>query len=358
MNHETIPDLDDINAVKNIDKSNMLTILEHLPDHIKDAAQIPPVELDSFEPKLIAVLGMGGSAICGDIIEAWLHKVLKIPLIVVRGYDLPKVIDSDSLVFAVSFSGNTEETLHAFEEAVSRKAKVVTISTGGTLAERANHHNVPHIKLEPRETLVPRAAIAYLLFPVISNLSAIGLIPSGELKKELEDAIVTLTELKSRLSAQSSTTDNQAKQIAKKLKNNIPIIYSYRPFTCISYRWRTQLNENSKIHSANFELPEMDHNDIVGWMGDDHANKYCVIILRDPALESERMAKRIQLTSDLAFSRAHEIIEIFAEGKSTLSKMLSLMYIGDFTSVYLAILRGIDPTPVDIIENLKKIMSD
>jgi glucose/mannose-6-phosphate isomerase len=261
-------------------------------------------------------------------------------------------------VFAVSFSGNTEETLQAFEDANSRGAKVISISTGGLLAQRSAELGVPHIQIKTSEPLVPRAAVAYLLLPVITNLRDMGLISKNDLEDELKDVLETLGDLSAKLRAASPEKDNLAKQTAKKLEGRMPVIYGYRPFGCIAYRWSTQLNENSKVLARYAVLPEMNHNDIVGWMGDSTPDNYSVVILRDPAMESSRMTKRIDLTKDLAFSKAHDLIEIHAAGNSILSKMLSLMYIGDFTSVYLALLRRIDPTPVDIIENLKKLMRD
>jgi glucose/mannose-6-phosphate isomerase len=350
--------LDDLDSIKKVDNNDMLGILNRFPQHVKDAMEIQPVNTGSYKPNLIAILGMGGSAICGDIIEGWLNDSIQIPIIVVRGYGLPKMIDSGSLVFAVSYSGNTEETLSSFEEAVARKANVIAISTGGILAERSRQNGIPHIKISPKEALTPRAAIAYLLFPLVSTLIEMGIISRKDIEAELNDVTQVLDSLSTKLSAGSGLDDNFAKQIAVKIKGHVPVISSYRPFSCIAYRWRTQLNENSKVLAINTELPELNHNDIVGWVGDDNPDRYCVILLRDDTLENPRIKKRIDLTMDLAFSKAGELIEVHAEGKYKLSKMLSLMYVGDFTSVYLAILRGIDPTPVEIIDKLKKRMAD
>ncbi|UCH90145.1 MAG: bifunctional phosphoglucose/phosphomannose isomerase, partial [Thermoplasmata archaeon] len=280
------PDLDDLDYLKDIDISNMLGTLEHLPKHIEEARKIPPADLGDFKPNLIVVLGMGGSAIAGDIVDSWLNKIIQLPIVVVRGYELPKLIDSNTLVFAVSFSGNTEETLAAFEEALKCEAKVIAISTGGKLEERSKELNVPHILLQPTEQLVPRAAIAYLLLPIITNLTRLGLIPKDECDLEVDDAITTLKTLSNTLGAASKSEDNQSKQIAIKLSGRLPLIYSYKPFSSISYRWQTQLNENSKVLARCAELPEINHNDIVGWMGDEDMDKYSVVLLRDLAIES------------------------------------------------------------------------
>jgi glucose/mannose-6-phosphate isomerase len=358
MKIDSTVDLDNLDSLKAVDKSDMLSLLEDLPGHISDAIKLPVIDLDGFQPSLIAVVGMGGSAISGDIIDAWLFNSIKVPITVVRGYELPEMINETSLVFAVSFSGNTEETLSATEEALNRKARIITISKGGKLEELAKSEGIPHIQISCSDKLVPRAALGYLLIPIIMNLAKNGLIPDNEIDAELDDVIVTLRSLRESLKPSSSSDANQAKQIAQKLSGQVPLIYSYHPFKCISYRWRTQLNENSKVLARSVELPEMNHNDIVGWMGDDNAGSYTIILLRDLAVESKRMEKRIELTKDLAFSKARELIEVYAAGKYTLSKMLSLMYIGDFTSVYLALIRGIDPTPVEIIDKLKELMAD
>lgn len=358
MELSSILDLDDKKFIAGIDKSDMLGILERFPDHVSAALNIPPVDLGGFEPDMIAVIGMGGSAICGDILQNWLFDSIGIPLITVRGYDVPASVNSNSLVFAVSYSGNTEETLAAFEHARDRSAKIVALSLGGELEQRSLKYNIPFIKLQPSEPLAPRAAIAYLLFPIITTLSKNGLLDENDLKIELEDASVTLKVLSDKLGRGTGSNENQAKQIAQKMFGYHPVIFSYRPFTSISYRWRTQLNENAKILAKAVDFPEMNHNDIVGWTGEDEPGKYCVIMLRDLAVESERMEKRIELTKDLALSGAGVFIEVNGIGKYPLSRILSLLYIGDFVSAYLAILRKCDPTPVEIIENLKKRMKN
>lgn len=349
--------LDEPESMDKIDKSNMLRVIENLPEQVKDAMELKPMELERLSPAMVAVLGMGGSAICGDIISSWLSPTVDIPIVVVRNYNLPKMIKSDSLVIAVSFSGNTEETLSAFEEAVERSARVVALSTGGKLKVRANELGVPHIKINPLEKLVPRAAIAYLLFPVISIMTTTGILSRDDIQSELDDVVEILGKLRERLHPGVESINNEAKQVAASLKDRYPLVYSYQPFTPIAYRWVTQLNENSKILAKAHELPEMNHNDIVGLNGDDNSTKHTAVLLRNPATESDRMRKRIELTRDLAFSRTAELIEIKSEGNYILSQMLSLMYLGDYTSVYLALLRGVDPTPVDVIENLKDLMS-
>jgi glucose/mannose-6-phosphate isomerase len=356
MNSRAIPNLDDQDEISKIDKNDMLGMIFRMPDHAKDALEIPFVDIGSNRPDLIAVLGMGGSAVSGDLLAAWLRYELDIPIIVVRGYDLPATVNANSLVIAVSFSGNTEETLSAFEQALARDANVITLSTGGLLEERAKAQNIPHIKITPTEDLVPRAAVAYLLFPLINILRSNKIIIRNDLEDELEEALTILAELSIRLGPETSTGENKAKQIALELFEHVPVVYTLGSQNVISLRWRTQLNENAKIIARNDELPEMNHNDIVGWYGDSHPDRFSVVLLRDPEDESERIAKRIKLTGELAFSKAGSLIEVHAEGKFKLGRMLSLMYIGDFTSAYLAVLRGIDPTPVEVIENLKKLM--
>jgi len=358
MNPEVKLDLDDPDDISKIDKSDMLGMISRIPHHVRDAVRISTPVLDMKKPNLIAVLGMGGSAIAGDIISKWLGNELDIPFIVVRGYELPNIINSDSLVLAVSFSGNTEETLSAFEDAVSRKANVIALSTGGLLETRAKENKVPHVKISPSEQLVPRAAVAYLLFPLINILRVNKIINRPDLEDEFKDTIATLSELGNRLGPDSKIDENKAKQIALKINELTPVIYTYGSLNVLSLRWRTQLNENAKVIARNDELPEMNHNDIVGWFGDSNPNRFSVVLLRDPAEEHERITKRIELTKKLAFSKARALIEVNAEGKYRLSRMLSLIYIGDFTSAYLALVRGVDPTPVEVIEDFKKLMRE
>jgi glucose/mannose-6-phosphate isomerase len=327
--------LDDLEEIKRIDTSNMLGFIGNFPRQIEEAIQITEnIEIEDFNPSQIVIAGVGGSAIGGDILASWLFKRIKIPIFVNRAYKLPTFVDENTLLFAVSYSGNTEETLSLFEEGIKKGCRIVAITSGGKLKEHCEQENVKIICIP--KGVPPRAAVAYLFIPIV-----------GIIKK-----------LRERLIPENPKDDNPAKQLALQLHGETPIIYGFGIFNPIARRWQTQLNENAKVLAWHGSFPEMNHNEMEAWAHDYDPKRFTVVLLRDDFLLENRLQKRVKLTKDTIFKNyAKNVIEVVAEGgmeKDYLSRMLYSVYLGDFVSIYLAILRDIDPTPVLAIEGFKR----
>ena len=333
-----------------VDKSNMLAILLDFHKQCKDAVErAGALKLPSgyARVKRIVVAGLGGSAIGGDLLFTYLAGELSIPLCVSRDYQLPAFVDKETLLFAVSYSGNTEETLSAYNEAVSRSAKIVGITSGGELKKRCKEMKIP-VVLVPGG-MPPRTALGYLFFPMLVIVRKLKLVTDKS--GEIGETLTLLEELSQRY---HSLPDNPATALAKKLYGRIPIIYGSRNTSAVALRWRTQINENSKTLAFHHLFPELNHNEIVGWEGlPQITQNFRVVILRDKG-ESERVKRRIEITKSLIGNVPSGIDEIASTGESLLARLFSLIYLGDFVSFYLAVMNSVDPTPVERIDTLKK----
>jgi glucose/mannose-6-phosphate isomerase len=346
--------LDQPDKVKEIDKSDMLGHLMKTPDYCRDAinrakqTKVPR----KVKPRNIIIAGMGGSAIGGEILKDWLRDELPVPIEVCKDYILPAYANKDTLFFANSYSGNTEETLSAFLDAVRRGCVPVTITSGGHLLSFSEKLQVPHVTIPSH--LPPRVAIPYLFFSVPVLMERMGVLPSVE--ESLEEAIQVLKKVGEENSPRTPTEDNTAKKLASELLGTIPVIYGFRQYQSIAHRLKTQFNENSKVPSRYEVFPELNHNETVGWEAPETLTKnYSVILIRDPD-EPPEIKHRIETTRSLALHKAKKVLEIHARGRGKLAKMFSVLRIGDFTSVYLAILQEVNPTPVKIIDRIKTEM--
>ncbi|MFW9875328.1 MAG: bifunctional phosphoglucose/phosphomannose isomerase [Candidatus Thorarchaeota archaeon] len=346
--------LDNLEKIKEIDASGMLDILYKFPDQILEIANlikdVDISELADFDPEYILVLGMGGSAIGGDILASVLENKSDIPILVNRHYHIPKFANKRTLVIACSYSGNTEETICAVTEAKEHGCKLIAITSGGHLEEFCSKFDLPFIQI-PKD-LPPRAAVLFLFLPMLLILDRLNY---ARTDFELTELIDSITELRNSIEPSIPTKQNPAKSLALKLNDKIPVIYAHSYLNVIAYRWKTQLNENSKMIAYSGTFPEMNHNEIVGWDGaSDNISKEFIVILIRSSDEHIQVSKRIELTKRILLDKASGVLEVDAFGESRLTKMLTTIYLGDYTSVYLALLREIDPTPVKVIEDLKK----
>ncbi len=340
--------LDDVEKMREIDEDEMLKVLENFPEQIEDVVERLDLNLLPFQPDEIVVAGMGGSGIVGDILKSFLANRIKIPIYVNKDYNLPSFVDENTLLFVVSYSGNTEETLNAAREGMKRKAKVVGISSDGELESLCKERGV--VFIQAPKGYHPRAAIAFLFIPVLKLLSEMLIYDSDV---AILDAISELKELRDSIKADVPEKDNLAKKLAKRIKGKIPIIYGHSIYNAVANRWHTQFNENAEVLSWYGAFPEMNHNEVVGWKGDDKSDNFIPILLRDNK-EDERIDKRIEVTKDKVFKPVTEdIIEVWAKADTQLARILYLIYLGDYVSIYLALLYGRDPSPVKIIDELK-----
>ncbi len=345
--------LDDLSYIAKVDASKMRGIMLSYPESCLEAFEIAE-DLEALKrispvPRNIVFIGMGGSSIGGSLIKAWAADRSRIPIMLSQDYHLPSFVDRYSFVVAVSYSGNTEETLSAFVEAVERECNVVSVASGGKLAEYSDELNVPCVKVP--SGLPPRGALPYLFMPLLSLIGRVGIEVDPHEKNEV---IEVLRGLRNELRPESTFDNNRAKQIAFELSGYIPVVYGWGRYVPVAQRIKTQLNENSKIPAFWSMLPEGDHNDVVGWDGDkETSSKFCAVIIRDPQ-EPEEIWNRIESTERTVLQGSvGKITEIKASGETPLAKMFSALCLGDFASLYAAVLRGVDPTPVKVIERLK-----
>jgi glucose/mannose-6-phosphate isomerase len=302
----------------------------------------------------VVVLGMGGSAIGGSLLRNLASRLDKPIIFVTRDYDLPSFVDDRTLVIASSYSGNTEETLSAFSQAVKIRCKKLAMTSGGKLKALAEDARVPIFLIDLVSQ--PRAALGYSFIPLIVFLQKLGFLKDKP--AEVEVMIRDLERLVEEIKETVPTSSNPAKQLAAKLRGRIAVIYGAGILSAVARRWKTQINENSKAWAFHETFPELNHNAVVGYQfPSELASKIYVVLLRCPSLHPRTLI-RYQVTSELLKQKdiSHEIID--SQGESELSQMMSLIYFGDWVSYYLAILNETDPTPVKAIDYLKKRLSE
>lgn len=316
---------------------DLLDIIHSLPQQIREGVQLGKDVKVSGEFSNIVVTGMGGSGIPGDLLKSILHDS-KMPIIVNKDYSLPGFVNKNTLVFVISYSGNTEETISAFKEAQKKRAVIVAITSGGKLRDLARDAKVPII-IVPQE-LPPRSAVAYLLFPMLVIMHN-----SGLAKLDISGIKQTIEALK------NPEYDSKAKELAGHLQGKIPIIYSGPQHEAVALRWKQEFNENSKVHSFYNVFSELDHNEITAYQNAKDA--FHIILLRDER-EHAQNRKRMDHMKRLLKEKKIPITEIMLKGMIPLVKMFTALYMGDLTSYYLAEKYGVDPTDTHIIEDLKK----
>ncbi|MFX0182415.1 MAG: bifunctional phosphoglucose/phosphomannose isomerase [Candidatus Hodarchaeota archaeon] len=351
--------LDDINRISELDTQSMFEMVYRWPEMVeelmKQSFEIPPQAIVgsssiSYSKPISQVLicGMGGSAISGDYLQTYLEKVAPFPTIVQRNYEIPDFVSKDTVVILISYSGNTEETISCLIAAVKKSAKIIGLGSGGTLEKFFISHKLPFFQIP--SGYQPRASFSLLFFPLLKILDSLRLISFDQ--SVLEEVISLFKELRHELNPRMQSSENQAKQVALKLFKRIPIIWS--PFKCVAERMKCQLNENSKILALSEELPELNHNHIVGWESWTNENPFILIAFRFKA-EHPNVKLRFEITKEIVEKKV-EIIELHAQGINLLSQLFSITYIGDYISMYLAILNDQDPSTVDSIVYLKQQM--
>lgn len=350
--------LDNLDLIRELDKNQMLELIYTFPEQCEQALKIARESIRGLRFHNIinvVITGLGGSAIGGDLVKMITLNRSMIPITVNRDYNLPGFVDEKTLVIASSYSGNTEETLSAYEQAKRKKAKIVVITTGGELKKKAMVDEFPVITIPPG--LPPRAALGFSFVPLLVILVEQGLVPRNYF--DFEEAIKLLRETREELIPKTAEKNNPAKTLARRLHGKLPVIYGVSGITdIIATRWKGQMNENSK-HPAFFNaFPELNHNEIMGYEGDENILKSLeIIVLRSPK-ESDRITKRIDITIDLIKDVVSGITEIWPKGKTSLEHVLYQIMYGDYVSTYLAILNQKDPIEINFIDILKKRMKD
>jgi glucose/mannose-6-phosphate isomerase len=349
-------DLDNLEIYRQYDPDGMLVHLRSLPQQCRQAwkkASKFALPTGFADIDKIVICGMGGSAIGGDLLRSLASKLNKPQIFVNRGYDLPAFVDPKTLVIASSYSGNTEETLSAFKQALTTKCKKFATTTGGKLKELAQENGVPVFTIDYHTQ--PRAALGYSFIPLIALLCKLDFLEdkSGKIERMAQ----LLEGLLGKLAENIPTSLNPAKQLASKLSGKLIVIYSAGILSPVARRWKGQFNENSKAWAFYETFSELNHNAVVGYeFPKQMKNKICIVMLRCPSLHP-RILARYQITSEILEKAKveHEIID--TQGEDDLTQMMSLVFLGDWVSYYLAMLYQIDPTPVKMIDYLKRRLS-
>jgi len=344
--------LDQQDRLASLDPQSMKSLVETFPEHIAATAQrmqnltIPL----SRKPSVLLVTGLGGSAIGGDLARSIVGNQMMVPMIVNRDYDMPAFVDATATVIACSYSGNTEETLSSYEQGRKVGANIVCITSGGQLETMAMRDGFPVLKLPGG--LPPRAALGYSLMTLLAALQSMQLI-SGILPG-IQEAIQVLGLLKDKYRTETPEATNPAKTLASSLNGKIVAIYGSNGIMDASaFRWRSQIAENAKNLAFHHVLPEMNHNELVGWKYPEEVlKKIGVVFLRDKE-DHPQVQKRFELTRDVIADRAGVVHEVWSKGDTRLARVLSVLYLGDFVSLYMAYLNTVDPTPVHVIDNFK-----
>lgn len=325
-----------------LDEGRMLQALRDFPEQIERALGLScrvPNGVQGF--KNAVVLGMGGSAIAGDL----LARFATVPVVTVRDYGLPSWVSTDTLLIAISYSGETEETLSAFREGLRRTRRAVALTTGGALASLCEEWEIPWIPVPPG--LQPRAALAFLLFPLLGCFSRLGYLQGNP-------SAVATSLRRLREACAPEQDENAAQSLAQALFEKVPVVYGTGVTAPVAYRWKTQINENAKQPAYWAELPELCHNEIVGYELAGRVFAQGVVIFLRTSFDHPRVAKRVEILKEVLSSRGLAFLEVWGEGEDALSQALWLLYFGDWVSFYLALLNGVDPTPVRPIQELKR----
>jgi len=345
--------LDNIKLMERVDSHGMCSRILGLSDQIADALDIAkgirlPKRLKGNISEVI-FSGVGGSAIGADLLKSYLARDLGLPLLVNRDYEIPAFTGNSTLFFALSYSGNTEETVTAYKRAKKRGAKIVAISSGGKLEALAGKDAIFHIKIP--QGYPPRAAISFLTIAALGVLRRMALI--SDRSQDIRETADVFKKMALLMGPSVPFSSNEAKRAAAEINGRFPFLYGAESLASVVTRWRCQFAENSKILSSSNVLPEMNHNEIEGWESFRKSKDSFIALFLRCRCEGERVARRLDITKDLLSGRGVKTVEFTARGRGRLSGLFSLVFTGDIISFYLAVLRGVDPTPIDTITLLK-----
>jgi glucose/mannose-6-phosphate isomerase len=335
--------LDDPKYIAQFDRSNALAVIAGQADQLRQQYEFDVPKIDNLQRIVLA--GMGGSALAAEFVRSWLSDRLPLPIEIIRDYDLPKYVDGTTLVIASSYSGNTEETLSALEQAKERGAAIAIMTAGGKLAEQAGAYT----HLQVPGGIQPRLAVLYGVKAICTLLEELKL--ADGLTDELETgAEWLLSEIESFMPTVAQA-DNIAKQVATQIVGHTTIIYGGPTLGMVAMKWKIDINENAKNLAFWNQLPEFNHNEFIGWQYP--KQNHLKVIELQSSLDNPRIARRYEVTNQILSGHMLAPIVVEAHGQTKLQQMLWTLLLGDFASAYLAFLNQVDPTPVDMVEKLK-----
>lgn len=347
----------DYSKLTELDKNHIFDSIDGQPGQLRlnfaDSMRDDVVESMGQGIRNVMMAGMGGSALAGNILRNWLFGRLSVPFEVVRGYDVPSYVDEHSLIIISSHSGNTEESLSALDKALKLNAQVVIMSAGGKLVEIAEQKNLLLLQL-PADGQ-PRLNVFAGLRALACLLGDLGLAGELDLRRELQDVADWLDVQKSTMSLDNDNDDNLARQIAGKLHGQPVLIYAGPALGSAAYKWKIDINENAKQLAFYNTYSELNHNEYQGWLFP--KDKHLATVQLQSSFDNERIQKRMELTRELLAPHGFDPVLVDAVGDTPLQQLLYTILLGDHVSAYLGILNGIDPTPVELVEALKKKLS-
>jgi len=320
-----------------VDTQNFREVLLSLASQVEKSAElVKSIQVDQRVTK-VAILGMGGSALPGEILKNYL-KNDPIPVYVIRDFNVPNYLDKETLIFIISYSGNTEETISAYRKAVKIGAPIICISSGGKLEQLAQMYKSQYVKVPIVSQ--PRLGIGYLFFTILEIMQRVHLISNRS--DDVKSTVRTL---------QKEIYESFAKELAQKIGDKIPIIYAAQDLYAIAYLWKISFNENAKTMAFCNAVPELDHNELSGYAG--AKERFYTILFKDVTGEDPRITKRIETLKEVIKETGNDAVEMAIRGENLLSKIFSAIYLGYWTSYYVALMNNVDPTPVDVIESFK-----
>ncbi len=349
-------DLDGASIYQTLDPQGMLGWIRELGEQCREAwqqGQAFSLPSDYADIDKVVLLGVGGSAIGGDIMRSLASLQSTVPVFNQRGYHLPPFVDERTLIIASSYSGNTEEVLSAFREALPLTAKKIAITTGGRLLTLARNNEIPALPFTYEAE--PRAALSYSLLLLLAIAEKLELLV--DLDADVRETCAAIEKLRDQLDADVPTSANPAKRLALKLHGRLPVVYGAGHLSEVAHRWKTQFNENSKVWSFYEELPEANHNSIVGYaMPDDLRERAFVILLRSDSLQPRILLHYEATRQALETAEVeHEIVDV--EPGCPLAQIMTGILYGDYVSYYLALLNGVEPTPTPTLQAAKIFLS-
>jgi glucose/mannose-6-phosphate isomerase len=341
--------LDDNNVLRQRDPEGALGVAAAQFEQAQFSVQVANPDNDGRQITRVVVAGMGGSALAALLAKTWLKVELAIPFEVVRTYDLPEYVDYNTLVIASSYSGNTEETVSGLGQARDRFAQVAIISAGGKLKEIAKSNTIAHVELPAH--LQPRMAVIYNLRALIAVLAHFGVVNYDRFG-EIADVANWLHEETRQWTSDVTTDKNYAKQLALTAVGKTPVFYAGSLMSPVAYKWKISWNENAKNVAFWNEFPEFNHNEFIGWSSHPVEKPFAIFDLISN-FEHARILKRFEISDRLLSGKRPKANNVMLKGDTVIAQMLWGSILADFVSIYVAILNGVDPTPVDLVEKLK-----
>jgi glucose/mannose-6-phosphate isomerase len=346
--------LDNPDLLNVLDPLGMISIIENMDKQCEHAIEIgytTELKVDPSKVKNILFSGVGGSAIVGDLVKDFMLDLSSTPVLTNRDYSLPKFVGPETLVFAISYSGNSEETLSVYNRAKSIGAQIITLSSGGQLKKMSEEDGNTTCIIPTN--LQPRAAIGYMFFPLLVLMERLGFLPY--MHDQYTDAIATLRKLKNQLGFNIPYKQNPAKQVAFEIYGHVPMfLTSTKKLESVTLRWKQQINENSKALAYWNSFPELNLYEVTGLEMPDEFLKNIHVIHLLEGNESSHILEQISKIHELYDFSVNGVTKITAQGNTSLGKLISLLSFSDFASAYLAILYGFDPTEIKYIHYIKK----